>query len=97
MPRIKPIDVEQADGKAKSLLENANKALGMTPNLMRTLAHSPAALEAYLGFGKALGGGSLSSKLREQIALTPPMQTRASTAHRPTPRWARNSGSTPPS
>ncbi len=70
MPRIKPIDIEQADGKAKSLLENVNKALGMTPNLMRTLAHSPAALEAYLGFGKALGGGSLSSKLREQIALT---------------------------
>ncbi len=70
MPRIKPIDIEQADGKAKSLLENVNKALGMTPNGMRTMAHSPAALEAYLGFGKALGGGSLSSKLREQIALT---------------------------
>ena len=70
MPRIKPIDIDQADGKAKSLLENVNKALGMTPNLMRTLAHSPAALEAYLGFGQALGGGSLSAKLREQIALT---------------------------
>ncbi len=70
MPRIKPIDIDRADGKAKFLLENVNKALGMTPNLMRTLAHSPAALEAYLGFGKALGGGSLSAKLREQIALT---------------------------
>ncbi len=70
MARIQPIDIDQADGKAKALLENVNKALGMVPNLMRTLAHSPAALEAYLGFGKALGGGSLSAKLREQIALT---------------------------
>ena len=68
--RIQPIELDQADGKAKTLLENVGKALGMVPNLMRTLAHSPAALEAYLGFGKALGGGSLSAKLREQIALT---------------------------
>ncbi len=70
MTRIKPIDVDQAEGKTKSMLENVNKAVGMVPNLMRTLAHSPAALDAYLGFGKALGGGSLSAKLREQIALT---------------------------
>lgn len=70
MARIQPIDLDQTHGKAKALLENVNKALGMVPNLMRTLAHSPAALEAYLGFGKALGGGTLSAKLREQIALT---------------------------
>ncbi len=70
MARIQPIDIDQADGTAQCMLENVNKALGMVPNLMRTLAHSPAALEAYLGFGKALGGGALSAKLREQIALT---------------------------
>ena len=69
MARIQPIDIDRAEGKAKSLLENVNKALGVTPNLMRTLAHSPATLEAYLGFGKALGGGSLSAQLREQIAI----------------------------
>ena len=36
---------------------------------MRTLAASPAALEAYLGFMKALGSGRLGPQLREQIAL----------------------------
>ncbi len=36
MPRIQPIDIDQAEGKAKSLLEGVNKALGITPNLMRT-------------------------------------------------------------
>lgn len=70
MPRIQPIDIDKAEGKAKTLLEGVNKAMGMTPNLMRTVAHSPAALEAFLGFGKSLGGGSLSPKLREQIAVT---------------------------
>jgi uncharacterized peroxidase-related enzyme len=42
----------------------------MTPNLLRTLAHAPAALEAYLGFGQALGKGGLDAKTREAIALT---------------------------
>jgi len=39
------------------------------PNLMRTLAVSPATLDAYLSFGDRLGQGVLSPKLREQLAL----------------------------
>jgi uncharacterized peroxidase-related enzyme len=42
----------------------------MVPNLARSLANSPAALEGYLAFGEALDGGVLPAKLREQIALT---------------------------
>jgi AhpD family alkylhydroperoxidase len=41
----------------------------MTPNMMKTMAQSPAVLEAYLNFSGALAGGTLSGKLREQIAL----------------------------
>lgn len=70
MSRIGPIELNQAEGKAKALLDNVQKALGIAPNLMRTLAHSPAALEAYLSFSKILGGGVLGAPLREQIALT---------------------------
>ena len=69
MPRLNPIDPSQTDGKAKDLLDGVQKALGMTPNIMRTLANSPAALEAYLSFGKSLARGSLSAQMREQIAL----------------------------
>ena len=69
MPRIQPIDPAAAEGKAKALLDGVHKALGMTPNIMRTMANSPAVLDAYLGFGKALSGGQLSAPLREQIAL----------------------------
>ena len=70
MPRINPVELNEAESKSKTLLEGVEKKLGFAPNIMRTLAHSPAALEAYLGFGKSLGGGKLSPQLREQIALT---------------------------
>jgi uncharacterized peroxidase-related enzyme len=36
---------------------------------MRTFANSPAVLNAYLDFHQALGTGSLSPQLREQIAV----------------------------
>ncbi len=69
MPRINPVDPNQAHEKAKSMLETVHKAKGMTPNILATMAHSPAVLESYLGFAKALSGTSLSPQLREQIAL----------------------------
>ncbi|MBI1786467.1 MAG: carboxymuconolactone decarboxylase family protein [Acidobacteria bacterium] len=70
MQRITAIDPAEATGKAKQLLDGVQAKLGMTPNLMKTLANAPAALEAYLNFGAALGTGRLDAKLREQIALT---------------------------
>ena len=70
MPRLKAIEPHQATGPAKSLLEAVNEKFGMVPNLARTLANSPAALQGYLAFGEALEGGVLPAKLREQIALT---------------------------
>src|SRR5579872_6333039 len=69
MPTITPIDPARATGKAKQLLEAVQAKLGITPNLMKTFATSPAALEAYLNFSGALGGGLLDAKFREQIAL----------------------------
>ncbi|MGH9871915.1 MAG: carboxymuconolactone decarboxylase family protein [Pyrinomonadaceae bacterium] len=69
MTRVRPVDYEQATGKAKKLLDAVKAKLGMTPNMMKTMAQSPAVLEAYLNFSGALGGGKLSAKLREQIAL----------------------------
>ena len=69
MARIQPISYEEATGKVKELLTGVKQALGMTPNMMKTMAQSPAVLEAYLNFSATLGGGSLDAKLREQIAL----------------------------
>ena len=69
MPRLTAISSEHAAGKAKDLLDGVQATLGMIPNLMRTMANSPAVLEAYLNFKGALAMGSLPATLREQIAL----------------------------
>lgn len=69
MARIQPIDYERSTGKTKALLEAVKAKLGMTPNMVKTMAQSSAVLEAYLNFSGVLGGGKLDGKLREQLAL----------------------------
>ena len=50
MPRISPIDPSTADDDARRLLDQVRKKLGGTPNMLTTLAHSPAATrEIYVG------------------------------------------------
>ncbi len=70
MPRLKAIEPDHATGEVKKLLDAVDEKFGMVPNLARTLANSPAALQALLAFGEALDGGVLPAKLREQISLT---------------------------
>lgn len=69
MTRIQPVNYEQSSGRVKELLDGVTAKLGMTPNMMKTMAQSPAVLEAYLNFSGALAGGELNAGLREQIAL----------------------------
>src|SRR5215475_12228495 len=70
MSRLPVIQTEAADRKARELLEAVQAKLKITPNMTRVMANSPAVLEGYLGLSGALASGSLSPKLREQIALT---------------------------
>lgn len=69
MSRIQPIQNADATGKAKQLLDGVQAKIGMTPNLMKTLAQAPAALEGYLNLSGALSTGLLDAKFREQLAL----------------------------
>lgn len=69
MPRITAVDPAQVTGPAKELLHAVQAKLGWVPNLMRTLAQAPAALEAYLTLSSVLGKGQLEAGVREQIAL----------------------------
>jgi AhpD family alkylhydroperoxidase len=69
MARIQPIDPAQNTGKTKHLLDGVKAKLGVTPNMMKTMAQSPAALEAYLNFSGTLGHGVLGAKFQEQLAL----------------------------
>src|SRR5215470_5968397 len=69
MQTIKSLDPASATGKTKQIFDGLQKALGTVPNLMRTLANSPAALNAYMSFNAALGEAKLPATLREQIAI----------------------------
>lgn len=69
MSRIPAINPDQATGQAHKLLEGVQAKLGFAPNILRTMANSPAVLQGYLDFSNALSKGNLSAKFREQIAL----------------------------
>lgn len=69
MARLTIINPENSTGKARDLLDAVQKKLGLVPNMTRVMANSPAVLEGYLSFSGALAGGSLNTRLREQIAL----------------------------
>ncbi|MEP7353227.1 MAG: carboxymuconolactone decarboxylase family protein [Acidobacteriota bacterium] len=69
MQRIAAVNAAEATGKTRQLLDGVQAKLGMTPNLMKTLAAAPAALEAYLHFGASLSTGTLDAKFREQLSL----------------------------
>jgi uncharacterized peroxidase-related enzyme len=69
MSRINPINQENANPKALEILTAVNKAMGIVPNMVATMAQSPAVANAYVAFSHALSQGSLSAKSRERLAL----------------------------
>ncbi|POZ62037.1 carboxymuconolactone decarboxylase family protein [Chromobacterium alticapitis] len=69
MNRIAIPAAEHIPAASQPLLAAVQQQLGMVPNLMKLLAHSPAALEGYLSLNGALGKGKLGAALRERIAL----------------------------
>ncbi|NJK92432.1 MAG: carboxymuconolactone decarboxylase family protein [Blastochloris sp.] len=69
IPRIRPLTDSEACPKQQELLHQVKKSVGAVPNLISTLAHSPAAAKAYLAFSQSLAGGLLDGPLRERLAL----------------------------
>src|SRR6476660_8648098 len=67
--RIKAIDPEMAKGKAKELLDAVERKYGGVQNSFRTMAHSPAVLQGFLGLSGTLEGGALPFETRYQIAI----------------------------
>ena len=70
MSRIQPLDPEKAQGKTQELLAAIKAKSGRVPNILKTMAHSSVALQAYLGLSGAFADAKLPLKVREQIALT---------------------------
>jgi len=69
MPTIHPLKISDADGQTAATLEAVKAKLGGVPNLLATLANSPAALQGYLQMSETLGAGQLTARQREIVAL----------------------------
>jgi uncharacterized peroxidase-related enzyme len=64
-----PATIADAPEKSRPLLDAVVKQLGSAPNMFRSIALSPQALEGYLALNGALGKGALPAATRERIAL----------------------------
>ena len=69
MAYIKPLERNQVDAATGATLDAVKAKLGLLPNMFRTLAHTPVALNAYMQLAGVSAGGKLNARQREQIAL----------------------------
>ncbi len=69
MSALPQIDPSAAAQPVADLLAAVQRGLGVTPNMTKAMANSPALLSGYLGLSGALGKGVLTGPVREQIAL----------------------------
>ncbi|WP_341711435.1 carboxymuconolactone decarboxylase family protein [Erythrobacter sp.] len=69
MQRIDALPLDTQDAAVAGLFTAIKGKMGGVPNIMRTMAQSPAALEGYLGFSGALGNGRFTDAQRELAAL----------------------------
>lgn len=69
MARIPYLEITTSPSKSQANLQTLQQKLGTLPNIFKSMAHSPAALQTYMGVSGALGDSSLSPALREAIAL----------------------------
>lgn len=67
--RIAPRDPSDLDEAGMALLDSIRRETGFLPDLMRLLAHSPAALSGYLALRASLRRSVLPEPLRERIAI----------------------------
>jgi uncharacterized peroxidase-related enzyme len=70
MSALDPIDPATATGQAAQLLAQVQNSLGVTPNMTKVMANSPALLKGYLALSGALNGGVLEPGVRERLAIT---------------------------
>lgn len=68
-PRIPLLDATSARPDSRAVLEQVHASFGVTPNMFKAIAHSPAALRSMAGSFAALATGTLDAALAEKIAV----------------------------
>src|SRR6202012_3875824 len=71
MTEFVPVEPATATGAAANLLAQVQESLGLTPNMTKVMANSPALLQGYLALSGAVAGGALTPAVRERLAIPP--------------------------
>ncbi|MGP3965879.1 carboxymuconolactone decarboxylase family protein [Nonomuraea sp. 3N208] len=69
MPRLTALDPIDAPGKSRELLNDIIERRGGVGGMVATMAHSPALLQGYLDFSRAMKRIKLPRALSEKISL----------------------------
>ena len=69
MPRIRPLEPENAPEQSRQLMEQGEQAIGQMLNFFKQMAVSPASFQAYMDFEAALQSGALDQLTREAVYL----------------------------
>lgn len=69
MKTLEVLNRDQVSEGNQGIFDALKQKIGMVPNLYATIANSNVALGAILNLGEALGGGELSPKEAEAVAL----------------------------
>jgi AhpD family alkylhydroperoxidase len=70
MTRLQPLTPAEASGKATELLTDIIERRGSVGAMVATMAHSPALLQGYLDFSRAMKRVKLLRPLSEKISIT---------------------------
>ena len=69
MARIEPIPMDQADGKARALLDELVQRGGEPGPMVRAMANAPTLLRGYLDLTRAMKSTHLNRRIVERINL----------------------------
>jgi alkylhydroperoxidase family enzyme len=69
MPRIQPVEPENAPEESRPLMEQGEQEVGQMLNFFKQMAISPASFKAYMDFNETLQGGALDMETLEAIYL----------------------------
>ena len=69
MPRIQPLESEDAPEQSRQLMEQGEQAMGQMLNFFKQMAVSPASFQAYMDFDADLQGGVLDQLTHEAVYI----------------------------
>jgi len=69
VPRIEPVEPENAPQESRPLMEKGAQSAGKMLNFYKQFAASPTAFEGYMNLNATLQGGTLDRQMQESIAV----------------------------